>query len=94
MALELGCSGNFVKDKAHIGVTTDLPNTWALKTPLPDDYVEYINLIRQTSHQLKGITAFNSMVKRGQHYSKLEKSDDRQTSSKRQRKDRKGPGLL
>jgi len=37
LALELGYSGNFVKDKARVGITTDLRNAWALKTPLPDE---------------------------------------------------------
>jgi len=51
LALELGYSGNVVKDKARAGITTDLRNAWALKTALPDEYVEYINLLRQTGHQ-------------------------------------------
>ena len=50
LALELGYSANFVKDKARVGITTDLCNEWALKTPLPNEYVEYINLLRQTGH--------------------------------------------
>jgi len=50
LALELGYSGNFVKDKVRVGITTDLRNTGALKTPLPNEYVEYINLLRQTGH--------------------------------------------
>jgi len=50
LALELGYSSNFVKDEARVGITTDLRNTWALKTPLHDEYVEYINLLRQTGH--------------------------------------------
>jgi len=35
LALELGYRGNFVKDKARVGITTDFRNAWALKTPLP-----------------------------------------------------------
>jgi len=50
LALELGYSSNSVKDKAHLGITTDLRNPWALKTPLPDEYVEYINLLHQNGH--------------------------------------------
>jgi len=50
LALELGSSGYFVKDKAGIGITTDLPNAWSLKTPLPDEHVEYIHLLHQTGH--------------------------------------------
>jgi len=37
LALELGYSGNLVKDKARVGITTDLRNARALKTPLPDE---------------------------------------------------------
>jgi len=51
LALELGYSGNFVKDKAWVGITTDFRNVWALKIPLPDEYVEYIHLLCQTGHQ-------------------------------------------
>jgi len=92
LALELGYSGNFVKDKARVGISTDLRNAWALKTPLPDQYVEYINLLRQTGHQLEDVAYFNPTVTREKHHSKPEKSDDRQLSPKRQRKDRKGSG--
>jgi len=92
LALELGYSGNFVKDKARVGITTDLRNACALKTPLPDEYVEYINLLPQTGHQLEEDTSFNSLVTREKHDSKPEKSDDRQSSAKRQRKDRKSSG--
>jgi len=92
LALELEYSGNFVKDKARVGITTDLRNAWALKTPLPDQYVEYINLLGQTGHQLEDLASYNCTVTREKHHSKLEKSDDRQSAAKRQRKDRKGSG--
>jgi len=92
MALELGYSGNFVKDKARIGITTDLRNTGSLKTPLRDEYVEYINLLRQTGHQLEDIASFNRTVTKEKYHSRPEKSDDRQSSTKRQRKDRKSSG--
>jgi len=84
LALELGYSGNFVKDKARVDITTDLRNAWALKTPLPDEYVKYINLLRQTGHQLEDVAFFNGTVTRERHHSKPEKSDDRQSSPKRQ----------
>ena len=77
LALELGYSVNFVKDKARVGITTDLGNARALKTPLPDEYVEYINLLRQTGHQLEDLASFNRMVTREKHHSKREQSDDR-----------------
>ena len=90
LALELGYSRNFVKDKARVGITTDLRNTYALKTPLPEEYVKYVNLLRQTGDQLEDVASFNHPVTREKHHSKPEKSDDRQSSAKRQRKDRKG----
>jgi len=92
LALELGYSGNFVKEKACVGITTDLHNAWALKTPLPDEYVENINLLCQTGHQLKDVGSFNRTDTREKHHSKPEKGDDRQLSAKRQRKDRKSSG--
>jgi len=92
LALELGYSGNLIKDKARVGITTDLRNAWALKTPLPDKYVEYINLLRRTGHQLEDVASFNRTVTREKHHSKREKSDDRQSATKGQRKDRKGSG--
>jgi len=94
MALELGYSGNCVKDKPCVGITTDLRNAWPLKTPLPDNYVEYINLLRQTCHQLEDIAFINRTVTREKYHSMLERSDDRQSSAKRQQKERKGSGPL
>ena len=92
LALELAYSGNFVKDIARVGITTDLRNAWALKTPLPDEYVEYINLLRQTGHQLEDVASFNHTVTQEKHHSRPEKSDYRQSSAKRRRKDRKSSG--
>jgi len=92
VALELGYSANFVKDKARLGITTDLGNAWALKTLLPDEYVEYINLLRETGHQPEDVASFNHTVTNEKHDSRPEKRDDRQSSAKRQRKDRKSSG--
>jgi len=77
LALDFGYSGNCVKDKARIGITTDLRNEWGLKTPLPHEYVEYINLLRQTGHQLEDVASFNRKVTREKHHFKPDKSDDR-----------------
>jgi len=79
LALELGYSGNCGKGKACVGITTDLCNSWALKTPLPDDYVELINLLLQTSHQLEDVPSFNRAFTWDKHHSQPEKSDDRQS---------------
>jgi len=37
LALEFGYSGNFVKDKARVGITTDLRKGWSMKTPLAEE---------------------------------------------------------
>jgi len=84
LALELGYSGNFVKDKACVVITTDLHNAGGLKTPHRDEYVEYINLLHQTGHQVEDVASFNNTVTREKQHSKPEKSDDRQSSAKRQ----------
>ena len=39
LASELGYRSYFAMDNVRGGVTTDLQNALALKTPLPDDYV-------------------------------------------------------
>ena len=83
LALELGYSGNLVKDKARVGITTDLCNAWALKTRLPNQYVEYINLLRQTGHRLEDVASFNRTVTKQKHHSRSEKSNYRQSSAKR-----------
>ena len=70
LALEFGYSGNFVKDKAPVGITTDIRNVWAVKTPLLDKYVEYINLLGQTGHQLADVASFNLTVRGEKHHSK------------------------
>ena len=83
LALELGYSGNFVKDKARVGITTELRNAWALKTPLPDEYVQYINLLCQTGDHLEAVASFNRTGTKEKHHSRPEQSDDRQSSAKR-----------
>jgi len=92
LVLELGYSANFVKDKARVGITTDLRNPGALKTPLPDKYVEYVNLLRQTGHQLEDDASINQTVPREKHHSKPDKRDDSQLAAKSQRKDRQSSG--
>ena len=83
LASEMRYSGNFVKEKACMGITTDPCKPWALQSLLPDEYVKYINLLRQTSPQLEEVAAFNLSVTREKHHSNPEKSDDRQLSTKR-----------
>ena len=92
LASECGYSGNFVKEKARVGITTNHCNAWVLKTQLRDAYVEYSNFLGQTSRPLEDIASFNHTVTREKHHSMPEKSDDRQSSAKRQKKDRKRSG--
>ena len=80
------------KDKARVGMTTDLRNAWAMKTAHPEDYVGYLNLLRNTGHQLEDVASFNRTVVRAKDSSHHHKSDDRHTSTKKQRKERKGSG--
>jgi len=34
-----------VKDKARVGITTDIRNVWAMKTPHSEDYVSKNNTL-------------------------------------------------
>jgi len=90
LANELKYGGDYVKDKAHVGMTTDFCNAWAMKTPHPEDYVDYLNLLRNTGHQLEDVASFNRTVVRAKDSSHCDKSDDRHTSTKKQRKEKKG----
>ena len=92
LALQLQYRSNFVKDKARVGITTDHRDALALQTPLSDQYVEYINLLCPTRHQLEHIASFNRTLTWEKHHPKLGKPDDRQSSAKRQPKDRNGSG--
>jgi len=92
LANELKYGGDYVKDKARVGMTTNLRNTWAMKTPHPEDYVEYLNLLRNTGHQLEDVASFNRTVVRAKNSSHRDKSDDRHTSSKKQEMEKKGSG--
>jgi len=92
LANELKYGKDYVKDKARVGKTADLRNAWAIKTPNPADYVHYLNLLRNTGHQLEAVASFNCKVVRAKDSSHLDKSDDSQTSTKKQRKETKGSG--
>jgi len=92
LANELKYGGDYVKHKARVGMTTDLRNAWAMKTPHPKDYVDNLNLQRNTGHQLEDVASFNRTVVRAKDSSHRDKSDDRHTSTKKQGKERKGSG--
>jgi len=80
---ELKYCGDYVKNKAHVRMTTDLRNAWAMKTPHPEDYVDYLNRLGNTGHQLEDVTSFNHTVVRTKDSSHRDKSDDRYTSTER-----------
>jgi len=92
MANELKYGGDDVKDKARMGMTTDLRNVWAMKTPHPEEYVHNLNVLRNIGHQLEDVASSNGTVVRTMASSHRDKSDDRPTSTKNQRKQRKGLG--
>jgi len=92
LANELKYGGDYVKDKARVGMTTDLRNAWAMKTPHPKVYVDYLNLLQNTGHQLEDVACFNHTVVRAKDSSHCDKSDDRHTSTQKQSQERKGSG--
>jgi len=81
-----------VKGKARVWMTTDLRNAWAMKAPHPEDYVDYLNLRQNTGHQLEDVASFNRTVFRAKDCCHHNKSDYRPTSTKKERKERKGSG--
>jgi len=89
----LGYSGEFVKDRARMGMTDVLNAAWSMKTPHLVGYMDYLDLLRQTGHQLEDASNFRIQVQKEPHSSKCAKSDDRHTSeSKEQRKEKKATG--
>jgi len=93
LANELQFGGDYVKNKARVGMTTGLRNAWAIKTPHPEDYVDYQNLLRNTSHQLEDVASFNRTGVKAKGSSYRDQSDDRHASTNKQRKKKKGLGL-
>jgi len=92
LANELKYGGDYVKDKARMGKTTDPCNVWDMKTQHPEDYVDYLNLLRNTGHQSQDFASINRTVVRAKDSSHRNKNNDRHNSTKKQRKERKGSG--
>ena len=88
----LGYSEDFIKDKAGISMTANLRNAWA-HVSLPQGYMEYLDQLRQMGHQLEEVSSFNPIVTKERATADRDKSDDRQTSKRKQRRERKGLGL-
>jgi len=93
LAAVLGYSGEFVKDRARMGMTDVLNATWSIKAPHPVAYMDYLDLLRQTGYQLEDVSNFRIQVQKEPHFSKRVKSDDRHTSERKgQRKEKKATG--
>jgi len=60
-----------------MGMTDVLNATWSMETPYPVVYMDYLDLLQQTRHQLEDTTNLCTQVQRQIHPSKLTKSDDR-----------------
>ena len=89
LAAVLGYNGEFVKDRSRMGITDVLNAAWSMKTPHPVAYMDYLDLLRQTGHQLEDASNFRTQVQKEPHSSKRIKSDHRHTSEKRgQRKEK------
>jgi len=59
LAAVLGYSRELVKDRAHMGMTDVLNAAWSMKTPYPVAYMDYLDLLRQTGHQLEDASNFS-----------------------------------
>jgi len=93
LAAVLGYSGEFVKDRARMGMTDVLNAAWSMKTPHPVAYMDYLDLLRQTGHQLEDASNFRTQVQKEPHSSRRAKSDDKHTSERKgQRKEKKATG--
>jgi len=94
LAAVLGYSGEFVKDRARMGMTDVLNAAWSLKTPHPVAYMDYLDLLRQTGHQLEDASNFRTQVQKEPNSWKRVKSDDRHTFERkglRKEKRARGP---
>ena len=93
LAAVSGYSGEFVKERARMGMTDVHNTTWSMKTPHPVADMDYLDLLRQTGHQLEDASNFRTQVQKEPNSSKRVKSNDRNTSERKgQRKDKKATG--
>jgi len=89
----IGYRGEFVKDRVPMGMTDVRNAAWSMKTTHPVAYMDYLDLLRQTRHQLEDASDFHTQVQKEPHPSKRTKSDDRHTSERKgQRKEKKATG--
>jgi len=82
-----------VKDRVRIGMTDVLNAAWSMKSPHPVAYMDYLDLLRQTGHQLEDASNFRTEVQKEPNSLKCVKSHDRHTSERKgQRKEKKARG--
>ena len=96
LANVLNYDGVHVKDKARISMTAELCRAWASKTPHPQSYIDYINLLRQMGHQLEDVVSFNQHVVKEKSISHKERGDNKRSKrrDKKQRDKAQGPHNL
>jgi len=93
LAAVLRYSGEFVKDSAGMGMTGILNPGWSIKTPHPVAYMDYLDLLHQTGHQLEDASNFRTYVQKEPHSWKCVKSDDTHTSERKgERMEKKATG--
>ena len=92
LASLLNYDGVHVKDKGRISMTAELRRAWALKTPHPESYIDYIILLRQTGHQLEDVVSFNQHVIKEKSTSQQERGDDKRSKLRDKKKRDKAQG--
>jgi len=72
--------GEFVKERAQMGITHMLNATWSMETPHPEASMDYLDLLHQTGHHLSGASNLRTLVHKVTHASRWTKSDESHTS--------------
>ena len=88
----LNYDGVHGKDEAQISRTAELHRAWALKTPHPESYIDYINLLRQTRHQLEDVVSFKQHVVKEKSTSHHERGGDKRSKPRDKKKRDKAHG--
>ena len=58
----------------------------------PESYIDYLNLLRQTGHQLEDVVSFNQSVVKENNTFNQDKSDERRSKPRDKKKKDKGQG--
>jgi len=69
LAAVLGYSWEFMKDRACMGMTDVLNAAWYMKIPHPVAYMDYLDLLHQTGHQLEDAANFRTQLQKDPHSS-------------------------